>query len=488
MESEALKRIHSFAETIALNKGRAYIVGGTVRDEILGIESKDLDIEVHGIPAKPLRKIIESHFPNIEDIGEAFGVLHTVVEGVEVDVSLPRKDSNTGPGHKGFDVNVDPFMSPEDALRRRDFTINAMLKDILSDEIIDPFGGREDLSKRILRPVDAKTFGEDPLRVLRAVQLVARLELIVPDDVLELLRSISPQLSELSADRHRTEWRKLFIKAKRPSLGLHLAKEIGAFDGLPIVQAMEETEQEPEWHPEGNVWIHTRMVCDVAAMLCDRDDLSETERLVVMLGAFCHDLGKPETTQVLDGRVRSLKHSHAGMKHAEDVLKFFGFSGLYDIVAPLVHHHLEPYQLYHQKDTASAPGDGAIRSLARRLHPATIDQLLLVSEADMNGRGQLKDGKMKLQKSDSLEWLSDRAHELELRDRRPDDVIRGRDLMALGMKPGPHFGLIVKAANLFHDEDHVEKARILDVVKKLDLSLVASVDETLELFRKNQDR
>jgi tRNA nucleotidyltransferase (CCA-adding enzyme) len=487
MKSEVIERIRQFAETVALNRGRAYIVGGTIRDEFIGIESKDIDIEVHGIPAKPLRKIIESHFPNVEDIGEVFGVLHTIVDGVEIDISLPRRDSSTGPGHKGFDVNVDPDMSPEDALRRRDFTINAMLKDILSGEIIDPFGGREDLEKRILRPVDSETFGEDPLRVLRAVQLVARLELTVPGDVLELLRSISPQLSELSADRHRDEWRKLFLKARRPSLGLHLAKEIGAFDALPIVQAMKETEQEPEWHPEGDVWIHTGMVCDVAAEVCEREILIQTDRLVVMLGAFCHDLGKPETTQVIDDRVRSHKHSHAGLKHTEDVLAFFGFPGLIDVVTPLVHHHLEPYQLYLQLNSESPPGDGAIRSLARRLHPATIDQLLFVAESDMRGRGPFPNGNDQY-RMDSLDWLRDRAHELEIRDRKPEDIIRGRDLLALGMKPGSHFGLIVKAANLFHDEVHVERARIMDIVKRSDMSSVSSVDDALELFRKNQDR
>ena len=461
------KAIRAFAETVALNKGRAFFVGGSVRDEMLNAPIKDIDIEVHGISPRALRKIIESHFANVEEVGAAFGVLHTTMEDVEVDISLPRRDSKIGQGHKGFAVDVDPLLSPKEALRRRDFTINAMLKDVLSDEIVDPFGGRDDLRARILRPVDFATFVEDPLRVLRAVQLTARFNLAVSDDVKALLRSMVPALQELSRDRHRDEWRKLFLKAHTPSRGLELARLIGVFDALPIVAAMKATPQEPEWHPEGDVWIHTGMVCDVAAKLCKRERLEGALRLVIMLSAFCHDLGKPETTQMIKGRIRSHQHSHVGIRHVRDVLEFFGMESLRDTVEPLVAYHLTPYDLYHQQVSDSPPGDGAIFSLARRVHPATIDQLLLVAEADMLGRGPFLDDFAKSERHAALDWLGDRACTLDVRDRRPPDVIRGNDLLALGMKPGPHFGKIVRAANLWHDCAHVQKAEIFDRIKTL---------------------
>lgn len=463
----ARKTIRAFAETVALNKGRAFAVGGSVRDEILGVPLKDIDIEVHGIAAKALRNIVNSHFSGVEEVGAAFGVLHAMVDDVEVDISLPRRDSKVGPGHKGFAVDVDPFLSPEEALRRRDFTINALLKDVLSGEIIDPFHGRDDLRARVLRPVDAATFVEDPLRVLRAVQLTARFNLSVADDVKALLSSMVGALQELSRDRHRDEWRKLFLKAPVPSVGLELARAIGVFDALPIVGAMKETPQDKEWHPEGDVWVHTGMVCDAAAEVCVRERLEGVARLVVMLGAFCHDLGKPETTQTMDGRVRSHGHSSVGVRHVQDVLAFFGMDFARDVVEPLVLHHLEPYALYHQLTSESPPGDGAIRALARRVHPSTIDQLLLVAEADSVGRGPFSENVSVRNDMAALDWLQGRAHELDVRDRRPADVIRGNDLLALGLKPGPHFGVIVRAANLLHDEEHVSRAVILDRIKRV---------------------
>ncbi len=440
------------------------MVGGAVRDELLGIPVKDIDIEVHGISSHALKRSVESHFRNVQEVGAAFGVLHTNIDGYEVDISLPRKDSKVGPGHKGFDVDVDPNMSVEDALRRRDFTVNAMLKDILSGQIIDPFHGRDDLDARVLRPVDPATFIEDPLRVLRAVQLTARFALSVSNDVKALLHSMMPHVAELSRDRCREEWRKLFVKAARPSLGLHLAYDIGVFHTLPIVEAMKRTVQEPEWHPEGDVWTHTCMVCDEAAAIATRDALHETERLLLLLAAFCHDLGKPKTTRVVEGRVRAFEHSRAGLECTQDVLRFFGFEACGDMIRPLVEHHLEPFMLYYQTQTESPPGDGAIRALARRMHPATIEQLLRVAEADMRGRGPVSE--QEKQKLDAIEWVRQRAHELHVRDQKPADVIRGNDLLAFGMKPGPHFGVIVRAANMLHDEDHLEKPELLARIRR----------------------
>ena len=479
-----MKLIEEFAKTVSLNKGRAYYVGGTVRDSIMGTDVKDVDIEVHGIEAPALRRIVDSHFKDIEEIGEAFGVLHTVIEGINVDVSLPRRDSKTGPGHKGFDVNVDPNMSPEDALKRRDFTVNALLKDVLTGGIIDPFGGKKDIDARILRVVDEDTFAQDPLRVLRAVQLAGRFEFTVEDNTIELLKQTAGTLKELSLDRHREEWRKLFLKASKPSIGLELARLVGVFDNSPIIEALLNTVQDPEWHPEGDVWTHTKWVCDEAALICEREGIEGDERLTVVLGALCHDLGKPETTQEIDGRIRSHGHSHAGLKHTGPLLRTLGLSKYEDSVKPIVLHHLEPYQLYKQRDMKSAPGDGAFRSLARRMRPSNLAMLSYVSESDMAGRGPYSKQFLDVKKPESMVWFRNRAHELQVRDTHPPDVIGGNELIAFGMNPGPSFGLIVKAANILQDDHGLNREEILERIRTNSGELSSlSVQEIVEKLK-----
>lgn len=472
------KTIRSFAETVALNKGQAFFVGGTVRDTLLGLPLKDIDIEVHGIEPKALRRIVDSHFSEVEEQGNAFGVLRVFVEEYEVDISLPRKDSKVAPGHTGFDVNVDPMMAPEEALRRRDFTINAMLQDILSGEIVDPFGGQQDLKDRVLKVVDPQTFSEDPLRVLRAVQLTGRLELVVSDETIEQLRSVVPHLEELSLDRKRTEWRKLFLRSKRPSFGLDLAHRVGVFDDMQIVDAMAKTPQEPKWHPEGDVWTHTKWVVDEAAAIARREELDDEAQLIVILGALCHDLGKPATTKKMDGRIRSRGHSDAGMGEVGPLLTFMGFDRFVKPVEPIVAYHLETYHWYARRDTDDPAGDGAFRKAARRLKPATLLLLSYVSEADLKGRGPFPEGS-DVKSVDSCVWFRKRAKGLGIAEAPPDDIIRGNDLLKMGFKPGPYFGGIIRAGNVLHDDHGWERDQILEAIEKRGDDLVLEGEDAI---------
>ena len=309
--------------------GRALVVGGWVRDTLLSESripnresqksnpesripspGKDIDMEVFGIASERLPELLAS-FGRVEAVGQSFPVYKVVgTDGVAIDVALPRRESKQGRGHKGFEVRGDPFMSLAEAARRRDFTINAISWDPLTDEYVDPANGRADLERRILRAVDPATFGDDSLRALRAVQFAARFEFTLDEDTAALCRNI--RLDDLPAERIWGELEKLLLQAARPSIGFTLARDLGLVEQvLAEMMPLIGCEQEPEWHPEGDVWIHTLMVTDRAREL--NDDLERPRLLTVMLGAICHDLGKPSTTAFIDGRIRSLDHEQAGV-------------------------------------------------------------------------------------------------------------------------------------------------------------------------------
>jgi len=419
--------------------GKPYVVGGAVRDEILGFPVKDYDVEVFGLPASRLEPLLATH-GRVDAVGQAFRVYKlSGVEGLEgaLDVALPRRDSKVGPGHRGIAVEGDTDLPVEEAARRRDFTMNAMLLDPATGEILDPWGGWRDLDARVLRAVDARTFGEDPLRALRAVQFAARYELSV-DPATAALCAAMP-LAELPAERVFGEIEKLLLKARRPSLGLALLKAWGM---LPVVAPellpLEETPQDPGWHPEGDVWTHTLQVVDAAAAL--RDELSDDRprRLALMLGALCHDLGKPSTTRFEDGRIRSLGHEEAGLPPTRALLDRWNVQTLlgYDVreqVLGLVAHHLKPGQLYDERDRV---GDGAIRRLARKVEP---DLLYRVAKADCLGR------RPGVFETTAMEWFRERVGALDVAIRPPEGILKGRDVLALGVPPGPEVGRILRA-------------------------------------------
>lgn len=419
--------------------GKPYVVGGAVRDGILGLPFKDYDVEVFGLPADRLEPLLAAH-GRVDKVGQAFRVYKlSGVDGVEgsVDVALPRRDSKVGPGHRGIAVEGDPGLSVEEAARRRDFTMNAMLLDPARGEILDPWGGRRDLQARLLRAVDSRTFGEDPLRALRAVQLCARYELEVEPATAALCASMP--LAELPAERVFGEIEKLLLKARRPSIGLGLLKAWGMLPAVaPELLPLETTPQDPGWHPEGDVWTHTLQVVDEAARLRDELGDDRPRQLAVMLGALCHDLGKPETTRFEDGRIRSLGHEEAGLPPTRSLLDRWNVHGLlgYDVraqVLGLVAHHLKPGQLYDERDRV---GDGAIRRLARKCEP---DLLYRVAKADCLGR---RPGAFE---TTAMDWFRERVRQLDVAVRPPEPLLKGRDLLALGVPPGPDLGRVLRA-------------------------------------------
>ena len=409
--------------------GRALVVGGWVRDRLLGHESPDVDIEVFGMPGDRLRSVLEG-FGRVEAVGESFQVFKLG----DIDVSLPRRDSKAGRGHKGFVVVGDPDMSIEEAARRRDFTINAISWDPLTDEYFDPFHGREDLERRYLRMVDARTFPDDSLRVLRAVQFVARFNLELDPETRALCRTI--QLDDLPAERIWGEIEKLLL-APRPSVGFALAMDLGVVAALfPELQALAGCPQEPEWHPEGDVWVHTLQVIDRARTRID--DLPRPQQLAIMLGAVAHDLGKPATTAFSDGRIRSIDHEDRGVAPASAWLDRLNVNSIdgYDVrrqVLGITAQHLKPGSWFKVRDEVR---DGAFRRLA---HKVDLELLARVAKSDCEGR---KPGTFDCT---AMDWFLDRARAIGADKGPPKPILLGRHLLDLGLKPGPRVGEILKA-------------------------------------------
>ncbi len=461
--------------------GRAMLVGGCVRDELMGVEPKDWDVEVYGVAPERLKDILTDFAASLkrqetgderretnsdpalrisrsEDpysasgeggksvpsplkmVGEAFAVYKL---GNDLDVSLPRRERKVARGHRGFVVEGDPDMSFEEACSRRDFTINAILKDPLTGEVIDPFNGREDIERKLLRHVSEATFAEDSLRVLRAAQFAARFEFDIDEQTAAICKDID--VTDLPKERIWGEMEKLLLKAQRPSIGLKWLYDLGAVDQLfPELKALVGVPQEPEWHPEGDVDVHTMMVVDEARKLID--DLPQERQVTVMLGALCHDLGKPPTTEFVDGRIRSRSHDEAGVEPTLSLLDMLGIYTLngFDVreqVVQLVRYHLKPGEFYKANEKHPI-GDGAFRRLARKVEP---DLLYRVAKADSLGRNPEWLPKEKWFDSAAQEWFIERVRELQIERKAPEPILMGRHLIELGLKPGPDFKRILDA-------------------------------------------
>jgi tRNA nucleotidyltransferase (CCA-adding enzyme) len=426
--AETLELARAVADAVRLSGGRALVVGGWVRDNLLGRTSKDIDLEVYGVPADRLRGLLERFGP-VETIGESFRVYKLG----DLDVSLPRRESKSGRGHRGFLVEGDPAMTVEAAARRRDFTINAIAWDPLSGAYLDPCDGRGDLDRRLLRAVDAATFADDSLRVLRAMQFVARFELEVEAATLDLCRAIP--LDDLPAERIWAEFEKLLLLPDRPSPGFRFARDAGIVARLlPEMAALIGCEQEPDWHPEGDVWTHTLLVIDHARARVH--DLPRAGRLAVMLGAVCHDFGKPATTAFIDGRIRSYNHEEAGVEPARALLDRLNVQTIdgADVrtqVFGLTAHHLKPGSWYKVRDQV---GDGAFRRLAQKVD---LELLARLAEADCLGRTGDFD-------CSAMTWFLGRARALGVEHEPPRPLLLGRHLLALGLSPGPRVGEILR--------------------------------------------
>ncbi|WP_232726667.1 CCA tRNA nucleotidyltransferase [Mariprofundus ferrinatatus] len=405
-------------------------MGGSVRDMLLGLSPKDFDLEVYGLPAERLELLLNK-LGRTETVGRQFGILKFWSNNIEVDVALPRTERKTAGGHCGFAVQTDPLLSPEKASMRRDFTINAMMFDPLTSQILDFHDGKSDLDKGILRHV-SPAFAEDPLRPLRAMQFAARFRLTLDKETAELCKALLAEAKNLPPSRIWDEWKKWAL-SPYPSYGLVALAESGWLTCYPELEAMIGCDQEPHWHPEGDVWKHTLQVVDQAATLCHRRGLNNKTRKLLLLAALCHDVGKPETSFVNDrGRISSPGHADAGVPISKAFLqKISAPAKLIELILPLVKEHITHL---HGK-----PTERAIRRLAARLEPANIELWEMLVEADASGRFPAPTSRP------AHGWLQ-LAKEMRHEHSKPEPLLTGKTLIGFGLDPGPEMGDILKEA------------------------------------------
>lgn len=416
--------------TISESGGRALLVGGAVRDLLMHKNVKDIDIEVHGLTVKQVEDILRRYGP-VSLVGKQFGVFR--LHGLDVDWSLPRSDES---GRKP-QVTIDPYLTFEAAFRRRDLTINAMGIDLQTHELIDPFGGQQDLAKKILRTPDKDFFIQDPLRFYRVMQFMGRFEM-TPDEQLSQVCA-TMDIAGVSVERIEKEFEKLFLRSNRPSLGIRWLRTINRLQEiLPELAATIGVEQEPSYHPEGDVFEHSMQALDAAAQL---QGCEQGKKLILMFAALCHDLGKVSTTKLVDGKIISHGHAEVGARLAKKLLKrITRTKDLIMAVVKLVHSHMQPIQMI--RAGAKPP---AYKRLARKLAPeVTLAMLANLVRCDQLGRNPKSHDPLSGDLPELDEFLS-KAEKANVLVSIEKPVLMGKDLLDC-VQPGPEMGRLLKKA------------------------------------------
>jgi len=417
-------------QMICKSGGRTLLVGGAVRDLFLKLPVKDLDIEVHGISLVKLERILKKNGP-VSLMGRSFGVLR--LHGLDIDWSLPRLDM---PGRKPK-VTIDPAMSLKNAFQRRDLTINAMGIDLLTFELIDLFNGYKHLKNKILHAVDKEKFVEDPLRFYRVMQFVGRFEMTPDKKLNDICKKMD--LTKISTERIETEFVKLMLKSKRPSLGIRWIQHIGRLhDTLPELASIVGVPQHVGWHPEGEVFEHTMQSIDAAAALRYENDY---QKLITLHAMLCHDLGKASTTEKTEGVWKSRRHEQQGLMFSRRLLKRITKNKeLVGAVQKLVRYHMLPAQFVAAKSSPAA-----YKRLARKLAPNVSLQLLAqVALADKRGRNP-KPGKPLRRKFSEIDTFLVLAKRAKVEKLPEPAVLMGRDIIDV-VAPGPKIGKLLKKA------------------------------------------
>lgn len=434
------------------------LVGGFVRDYFFNLPNKDFDIELFGLNClETILKTLQK-YGNVKFVGKSFGVLTLRVEEYDFDFALPRIEKKIGNSHTDFEIISDANLTFKQAARRRDFTINSIGFDYKNKKFLDPFNGLDDIKNKILRHIDDKTFVEDSLRVYRAVQFCARFDLRIDEKTKILCKEIvdGNECSYLAKERIYEEFKKLFLKSPKPSIGFELLKELGLLKYFPQLNALIGCIQDKEYHPEGDVWIHTLMCIDELAKILEKEKISdEYRKLYLFYGILCHDLGKPFCTKEIDGKITSHKHESLGIEPTILFLsKLTNEKKFIDIVCSLVKNHLTPFQLYL--------ADSSQKAVKRLSLKVNIEDLCLICLSDCLGR-DIPD-KDKCYKA--TDWLLQKAKELDIHNEPVKPLVLGRDLIELGFKPGKEFKAILDFAFDLQLDEGLNKEEIILKIKE----------------------
>lgn len=435
-DEPTFRALGELAQAVRAAGGRAIAVGGAPRDAVRGAQTgnpvkiKDADVEIYGIEPGVLFELVSRRW-RVDETGMSFAVLKAHVPGAKepLDITMPRRERAIGEGHRDFAVASDPFMSFAEAASRRDFTIGAMGYDVLTGELIDPYGGAADLAAGVLRHV-SDAFDEDPLRVMRAARMAARFDMRVHPDTVARCLNLRGRAESVSKERRWGEIELSLAQATRPGRMLMVLDEVGWLDLFEPLAALKGVAQEPFWHPEGDVLIHSAEVLNYWGTHLKTGD--EHEDLVIGVAAMLHDVGKATTTSVRDGRITSYGHDRAGGDIAVQMLEQYFQLGLAKEVRPLIEHHLAPVQL-----VKANAGDKAWRKLSVAV--GRLDRLVSVARADQGGRPP-KDPTEALEQCDVF---IARAEALGVAQGPPKALARGEMLMEMGIKPGPVYAKLL---------------------------------------------
>ena len=434
------------------------VVGGSVRDFFLNIPIKDYDIEIFGIDSLDIIQKSLEKYGSVKLVGKSFGVLTLRVNEYDFDFALPRLEKKTGNTHQDFEIITNANLSFKEAAIRRDFTINAIGYDFFKEEFLDPFDGIKDLKNKIIKHINDVTFIEDSLRVYRAVQFASRFDFKIAEKTKELCKQIvlSQDLIFLPKERVYEEFKKLFLNSQKPSNGFELMKELDVIKYFPELKALINCVQEKEYHPEGDVWIHTMMSLDEMAKILKEEKIEdEYRKLYLFYGILCHDFGKPFCTKQIDGKITSHKHENLGIEPTISFLsKLTNEKKFIEIVCSLVKNHLAPFQLYL--------ADSSLKAIKRLSLKVNIEDLCLVCLADCLGR-DIKD-KEKCSKATS--WLLEKAKELDIHTKPIEALVLGRDLIKLGFKPSSKFKEILDFAFDLQIDDNLNYDEIIKIIIK----------------------
>jgi len=429
------EHIQDIVETIRYNGGHTYLAGGAVRDALLGIRPSDFDLEAYDISSDKLIQVL-LELGNVDTVGRFFGIIMLHRPGyTPVEIALPRRENKQGRGHKGFMVEVDPTMSTFEATRRRDFTINSILLDLHNGELIDHHHGRGDLENRILRAT-SEAYMEDPLRVLRGFQFIARFNLFPTAETVMMSQHMLEEAHTLSVERIWGEWYKWAALGEKYLQSIEFLWNTNWIKLWPDLERLKYIEQAPIWHPEGDVWTHTEIVIQNASDLANLMGYFGELRVQLIFAALLHDIGKGTTSEIskTSGRIIHPKHEAVGVDLAKKFLESIGAPRWVGrIILPMIREHM--FRRGRNPETISKR---AIRRLAVRLEPATIQHLGTLINADAMDRvGDIDPFVASMLKV---------ASEVKVEDSAPEKVLKGKHLIKLGLSPGPKFGVILKAA------------------------------------------
>ena len=405
--------------------GNVYFVGGYVRDKLLGIENKDIDIEVHGITKDQLENILDNIGERIF-FGESFGVYS--LKGTSIDIAMPRKEKQTGVKHTNFEITVDPFMGTYNASIRRDFTINALMQDVLTGEVIDHFNGQYHLKNKIIKHINDEIFQEDPLRVLRAAQFAARFEFEIDEETINLCKKMD--ISTLPKERIEAELKKALLKSKKPSIFFEKLRKLNHLDyWFKELKDLIGVEQNPKHHAEGDVWVHTMMVLDEGVKYLNQID----NHYFFLLSCITHDFGKYVCTQIVDGEIISYKHEIEGIPLAESFLnRITNEKNLIKYVLNMIKLHMRPHMLANDKSSIKS---------TNKLFDESIDPIALICLAIADSKGMITDHEY----VSNDEFLYDRLNIYYEYMSRP--FVTGKDLIDNGLIPNSNFSLILNYAH-----------------------------------------